>query len=120
MRKSRITLAGMCLTAAALTITGCSASGAASGAGAYKVYALLPQGTDQPYGTSYVEAMKQEGENRNIDLTITNSQYDADTQASDCEVAVAAGPDLIILWPAVADTVRPCLARANDAGIPVT
>lgn len=55
-----------------------------------------------------------------INLTITNSQYDADTQASDCEVAVAAEPDAIILWPAVGDTVRPCLQAAADAGIPVT
>ena len=57
---------------------------------------------------------------RNIDLTITNSQYDADRQASDCQVAVAAQPDLIILWPAVGDTVRPCLAAADAADIPVT
>ena len=55
-----------------------------------------------------------------MNLTITNSQYDADKQASECEVAVAAQPDGIILWPAVADTVRPCLEAANAAGIPVT
>jgi ribose transport system substrate-binding protein len=55
-----------------------------------------------------------------MEVTITNSQYDADKQASECEVAVAAEPDLIILWPAVASTVRPCLEAAADAGIPVT
>jgi ribose transport system substrate-binding protein len=64
--------------------------------------------------------MKAEADKEGLDLTITNSQYDADKQASDCQVAVAAKPDLIILWPAVADTVRPCLERAKAAGIPVT
>ncbi|TVR32137.1 MAG: LacI family transcriptional regulator [Nitriliruptor sp.] len=86
----------------------------------FTVYALLPQGNDQPYGTTYLPPMEAAAEELGISLTITNSQYDADTQASDCEVAVAAQPDGIILWPAVGDTVRPCLQAANDAGIPVT
>jgi ribose transport system substrate-binding protein len=64
--------------------------------------------------------MQAEAEKDGIKLTITNSKYDADQQASECEVAVAARPDLIILWPAVGDTVRPCLAAAQAAGIPVT
>lgn len=64
--------------------------------------------------------MQETADELGITLTITNSQYDADQQASECEVAVAAQPDLIILWPAVGDTVRPCLAAANAAGIPVT
>ena len=86
----------------------------------FMVYALLPQGNDQPYGTTYLPPMEEAAAELGISLTITNSQYDADTQASDCEVAVAAQPDGIILWPAVGDTVRPCLQAANDAGIPVT
>lgn len=95
-------------------------SDAAAGDGPYDVYALLPQGTDQPYGTTYLPPMEEEAAAEDIDLTITNSQYDADRQASDCQVAVAARPDLIILWPAVGDTVRPCLEAANAADIPVT
>lgn len=86
----------------------------------FDVFALLPQGTDQPYGTTYLPPFEAEAERLGLNLTITNSQYDADTQASECEVAVASEPDLIILWPAVGDTVRPCLEAANDAGIPVT
>lgn len=86
----------------------------------FEVFALLPQGNDQPYGSTYLPPMEEEAERLGINLTITNSQYDADKQASECEVAVAANPDLIILWPAVGDTVRPCLEAANDAGIPVT
>lgn len=86
----------------------------------YKVYALLPQGTDQPYGTTYLPPMKKEAAKDHIKLTITNSQYDAAKQASDCKVAVAAKPDLIILWPAVGDTIRPCLVAAKAAHIPVT
>lgn len=86
----------------------------------FEVYALLPQGNDQPYGTTYLPPMEEKAAELGINLTITNSQYDADKQASECEVAVAAEPDLIILWPAVGDTVRPCLESANDAGIPVT
>ncbi len=93
---------------------------AAGGDGEFEVFALLPQGNDQPYGTTYLPPMEAKADELGINLTITNSQYDADKQASECETAVAASPDLIILWPAVADTVRPCLEAANDAGIPVT
>lgn len=86
----------------------------------YEAYALLPQGNDQPYGTTYLPPFEETAEELGINLTITNSQYDADKQASECEVAVAAEPDVIILWPAVGDTVRPCLEAAEAAGIPVT
>ncbi len=91
-----------------------------AGGDTYEVFALLPQGNDQPYGSTYLPPMQEEADRLGINLTITNSQYDADKQASECEVAVAANPDLIILWPAVGDTVRPCLEAAADAGIPVT
>ena len=97
-----------------------AAAGGDDGGETYEVYALLPQGNDQPYGSTYLPPMEAEAERLGINLTITNSQYNADTQASDCEVAVAAQPDLIILWPAVGDTVRPCLEAAEAAGIPVT
>ncbi len=122
MRITRISAATVALVAGAALVTGCSSGSSESGdgAGGKKVYALLPQGTDQPYGTEYLKAMQSEAEKEGIDLTITNSQYDADRQASDCQVAVAARPDLIILWPAVADAVRPCLERAKAANIPVT
>jgi ribose transport system substrate-binding protein len=92
----------------------------AAGDQEFEVFALLPQGNDQPYGTTYLPPMEAAAADLGINLTITNSQYDADTQASDCEVAVASQPDLIILWPAVGDTVRPCLEAASSAGIPVT
>jgi ribose transport system substrate-binding protein len=99
--------------------TGEDDTAAASG-GEFEVFALLPQGNDQPYGTTYLPPMEAKAAELGVNLTITNSQYDADKQASECETAVAAEPDLIILWPAVGDTVRPCLEAANDAGIPVT
>lgn len=122
MRTPRTALCAVTLLAAvAVTAAGCGASDTSGSSGAgKKVYALLPQGTDQPYGTEYLKAMKAEAKKDGISLTITNSQYDADKQASDCQVAVAAKPALIILWPAVADTVRPCLERAKAAKIPVT
>jgi len=135
MRKSRIGLAtaGM-LAVAGLTLAGCAAAGdqattdsgstdssdtATAGGETYEVYALLPQGNDQPYGTTYLPPMEAKAAELGITLTITNSEYDADKQASECEVAVAAQPDGIILWPAVADSIRPCLEAANAAGIPV-
>jgi ribose transport system substrate-binding protein len=90
------------------------------GGDSFEVYALLPQGNDQPYGTTYLPPFEAKAAELGLNVTITNSQYDADKQASECEVAVAAQPDLIILWPAVGDTVRPCLEAAKDAGIPVT
>ena len=90
------------------------------GAESFEIFALLPQGNDQPYGSTYLPPFEAKAAELGLNVTITNSQYDADKQASECEVAVAAGPDLIILWPAVGDTVRPCLEAAKDAGIPVT
>ena len=121
MRSTRTAAALMTLLFAATSLSACGSDSASSASdGGKKVYALLPQGTDQPYGTEYLKAMNAEAEKEGLELTITNSQYDADKQASDCQVAVAAKPDLIILWPAVADTVRPCLERAKAAGIPVT
>jgi ribose transport system substrate-binding protein len=127
MRNTRITFSAIGLVAAAgLVLSGCAAADSSDGGSdatgdeTFEVYALLPQGTDQPYGTTYLPPMQALADELGINLTITNSQYDADQQASECEVAVAAQPDLIILWPAVGDTVRPCLAAANAAGIPVT
>ena len=118
MRKSRIGLATAGLLAVAgLTLAGCAT--ADTGGETYEVYALLPQGNDQPYGTTYLPPMEAKAAELGINLTITNSEYDGDKQASECEVAVAAQPDGIILWPALADTIRPCLEAANAAGIPV-
>ena len=134
MRKSRLILApAAMLAASALVLTGCAAeetadsgssdSGSSDSADAggdtLEVYALLPQGSDQPYGTQYVPFMQDKADELGMNLTITNSEYDADKQASECEVAVAAQPDGIILWPAVASAVRPCLEAADAAGIPV-
>jgi ribose transport system substrate-binding protein len=136
MRKSRLTLAGGILAASALTLAACASGADTTPAGGddtgdttagettdggttYTVYALLPQGNDQPYGTTYLPPMQAKAAELGIELIITNSEYDADKQASECEVAVAAQPDGIILWPAVGDTVRPCLEAANNAGIPV-
>lgn len=93
---------------------------AAGGDGGSDVFALLPQGNDQPYGSTYLPPFQSTADEMGMALTITNSQYNADTQLSNCEAAVASDPDVIILWPAVADAVRPCLEDANDAGIPVT
>jgi ribose transport system substrate-binding protein len=105
---------------AAATGEATTSGGGGGGDGEYSVYALLPQGNDQPYGTTYLPPFESTADELGLNLTITNSQYDADKQSSECEVAVAADPDLIILWPAVASTVRPCLQSAADAGIPVT
>ena len=86
----------------------------------FEVFALLPQGNDQPYGTTYLPPFEEKAAELGLNLNIVNSGYDGEQQASDCEVAVAAQPDLIILWPAVGDQVRPCLEAAEAAGIPVT
>jgi ribose transport system substrate-binding protein len=134
MRKSRIGLTSAALVAVAgLTLAGCAAADeevaatdaadtteeAAATGETYEVYALLPQGNDQAYGTTYLPSMEAMAAELGINLTITNSEYDGDKQASECEVAVAAMPDGIILWPAIADTIRPCLELANAAGIPI-
>jgi ribose transport system substrate-binding protein len=120
MRITRPVAIAAVLAAAALGLTACSSggSGAASG-GSLKVTALLPQGYDQPYGSVYVDTMKKEAKKLGVELTLTNAKYDASKQASDCDVAVAKKPAGIILWPADATAVRPCLLKAKAAGIPV-
>ena len=120
MRKTQITAVCAGLAVTATIFSGCSGSGSAAEQGQPEVWALLPQGTDQPYGTTYLPPFQETADKLGLNVTTTNSQYDSDTQASDCEVAVAARPELIILWPAVTSTVRPCLVRAKEAGIPVT
>lgn len=120
MRMTQITAVCAGLAVTATIVSGCSSSGSAAEQGQPEVWALLPQGTDQPYGTTYLPPFQETAEKLGLNVTTTNSQYDSDTQASDCEVAVAARPELIILWPAVTSTVRPCLVRAKEAGIPVT
>ena len=107
MRKSRLTFAASLLAACALTLTACGSSDdadsaetaaesageeAAEGKESFEVYALLPQGNDQPYGTTYLPPMEAMAKELGVNLTITNSEYDADKQASECEVAVAAQP----------------------------
>ena len=135
MRNTRIALGAASMFAiAGFTLAGCAAAEPAAtdaateeaatteeaaGGETFEVYALLPQGNDKPYGTTYLPPMEAKAAELGINLTITNSEYDADKQASECEVAVAAQPDGIILWPAVADAIRPCLEAANAAGIPV-
>lgn len=91
-----------------------------AGGDTFDVRAILPQGTDQPYGTTYLPPFEETAAELGMNLTIANTGYDGDAQASECEVAIAAQPDGIILWPAVASQVRPCLLAAQEAGIPVT
>lgn len=122
MRKSPMVLVTV-FAVAGLALSGCSAvsSDTAGGASAdgYNVYALLPQGNDQPYGTNYLKAMNAAADEMGVNLTITNAEYDAAKQANECSVAIASKPDGIILWPAAVDTIRPCLEAAKAAGIPV-
>ena len=120
MRISRIVAGAAIVVAIGMAGAGCSNDAGSSDGSTQRVFALLPQGTDQPYGSTYLPAMKKQAAEDNIELTITNSQYDASRQAINCQVAVAAEPDLIILWPAVNVTVRPCLVAAEAADIPVT
>jgi ribose transport system substrate-binding protein len=132
MRMSRLLLApAAILTATVLALSGCAAAqdsavdsttseadGTEADSGLL-VYALLPQGSNSPYGTAYVPALQAKAAELGITLVVTNSDYDGDKQASECEVAIAAKPDGIILWPSIADTIRPCLEAAVAAGIPV-
>ena len=85
MRKSRLVLApASMLAVAALALSGCAAEEAstgssdtgsstssdsgdtASGGDTFNVYALLPQGNDQPYGTTYLPPMIAKAEELGI------------------------------------------------------
>lgn len=134
MKKDRLLLVpGAMLAASVLALAGCAAaegvdsaptesSSVSNGSEADSgllVYALLPQGSNSPYGTAYVPALEAKAAELGIRLIVTNSEYDGDRQASECEVAIAANPDGIIIWPSIADSIRPCLEAANAAGIPI-
>lgn len=125
--RTALWLVGGLATAASVAIvavlarmeSGVVVSEAAPAAETYAVYALLPQGREYPYGITYLPPMEAKAVELGINLTITNSEYDGDKQASECEVAIAAKPDGIILWPGSLDVVTPCLTAADAAGIPV-
>ncbi|MFO7689803.1 MAG: sugar ABC transporter substrate-binding protein [Cryobacterium sp.] len=122
MRKIHTAALGVAAVAI-LALTACSSGdGTPAADGADKdltIIALLPQGYDQPYGSVYVDTMMSTAEEMGVTLELTNAKYDASKQASECDVAVAKKPDGIILWPADASAVRPCLLKAQAAGIPV-
>lgn len=122
------------LAVAGLTLAGCAAAEDAPAeetsteeaattteapAEEFEVYALFPQGNDQAYGSTLIAPLQENAAALGINITLTNSGYDAVKQQAECETAVAAGPDAILLWPAVSDAVRPCLVLADNAGIPV-
>ena len=114
------TIALVAVASLGLAACGSSAASTAAGkAGPKKVIALLPQEYDQPYGAVYVDTMKKTATKLGITLELQNSKYDAATQASQCNVAIAEKPNAIILWPADATAVSPCLLKAKAAGIPV-
>ena len=139
MRKSRLILApAAMLAASALILSGCAAEETTettesaetesssddttteeAPAETFEVYALFPQGNDQAYGSTLIEPLQANGAELGINFTLSNSGYDATKQLAECEIAVAAQPDGIMLWPAVGTAVRPCLVAADNAGIPV-
>lgn len=135
MIKSRKSLGMVGLLAVAgLTLAGCAAAEEATteeaasteqatteeaAAQEFEVYALFPQGNDQAYGSTLIAPLQANAAALGINITLTNSGYDAVKQQAECEAAVAAAPDGILLWPAVGDAVRPCLVLADTAGIPV-
>jgi ribose transport system substrate-binding protein len=71
------------------------------------------------YITQGQEGMQAFADSNNIELLWNSADDDVATQASQVDTLVNQGVDAIIIVPAQADSLRPQLEAANEAGIPV-
>lgn len=80
---------------------------------------LVPMYQEHQYGLNYIDNLKEAAEEKNVDLLLLNSRYDAAVQSSQMKIAIARGVDGIVLWPGLSGAEHPMLVQAQRAGIPV-
>lgn len=80
---------------------------------------LVPMYRDHQYGLNYVESLKDAAEEKNVNLLVMNSGYDAAIQSSQMKIAIARDVDGIVLWPGLSGAEQPMLVQAQRANIPV-
>ncbi|MBS4537859.1 substrate-binding domain-containing protein [Clostridium sp. D2Q-11] len=78
---------------------------------------LLTQ--SHPFQVAIKDAMEQEAEDQNVDLTVAIADQDLNRQISDIEDFINRGVDVIVLTPVDSDGIQGAIRKANDANIPV-
>lgn len=84
----------------------------------YKVGCSLTSVTD-PIFADFVNVFTEDCEELGWDLTLVDCEQDAQTQITQVENLITAGVDVLIIYPADADTMESICADAREKGIKV-
>ena len=85
-----------------------------------KKVTFISVGFANTYAAATDEAAKKRADELNIDLTLLDSQFNAELQAQQLAAAAASAPDGIIVWSADPKGIIPAAAAVSEAGIPLT
>ena len=85
-----------------------------------KSVTFIAVGFANTYAAAAIEAAEKRAPELNIDLTVLDSQFNAELQAQQLAAAAASTPDGIIVWSADPKGIIPASAAVSDAGIPLT
>jgi len=85
-----------------------------------KKVTFIAVGFANTYAAAAIESAKKRAPELNIDLTVLDSQFNAELQAQQLAAAAASAPDGIIVWSADPKGIIPAAAAASEAGIPLT
>ncbi len=120
MRTKRTSLT-LTATLLALTVaaTGCGTeSGAAAGDDRIEI-GMSVSTLNNPFFVELKKGAEQEAEASEIDLTVTDAQNDANTQANQLQNFTSQNMDTVIINPVDSDAAGPSVEAAGNAGIPV-
>ena len=82
-----------------------------------KKVTFISVGFANTYAAATDEAAKNRADQLNIDLTLLDSQFNAELQAQQLAAAAASAPDGIIVWSADPKGIIPAAAAVSEAGI---
>ena len=85
-----------------------------------KSVTFIAVGFANTYAAAAIEAAEKRAPELNIDLTVLDSQFNAELQAQQLAAAAASTPDGIIVWSADPKGIIPASAAVSEAGIPLT
>ncbi|MCC2031552.1 sugar ABC transporter substrate-binding protein [Microbacterium allomyrinae] len=119
-RAGTFAAAAITLGLAAGALTACSSDASATGDddGSLSI-ALLAFDTTNPWVATLVSGAESKADELDIDLTVSNANYDNAAQIAQVQDAVAKGVDAIIIQAADADGIVPAVNQATEAGIAV-
>lgn len=74
---------------------------------------------NNPWRIAETDSMRDEADDRGVDLTITDAQGSTATQVADVEDMIAQGIDILIIAPREFEGLAPALEAAKQADVPV-